>query len=180
MNRLRAIFLLAASVLMLTLTPAMAADQKTVLHDSLTVDQFVTNYNQISGHKIVDYGNKKSAGENTVCFGVIDENNVAIMTEPPDGRLLNIILLHRGAIGEAEKAMLKDVFFSVNQALGFTKNDDTAEARLKAAFDLLALDKQDFSPSRLSRADIGRDYFYVKDYKADKDVYSIVIEAIKN
>ena len=128
-------------------------ETKVQLEDSLDADGFAAAYNKISAYPIAGDLTKRVQGNYISYFAGIDADTVMILNANQAGRLSNIVIAHHGAIDAAEQEKLRVVF---DCTLTYVT--------------LLA--------ARLPREETQRTWTFLKAVNPEKQVTTILIEAV--
>ena len=172
---LLALLLLVASI---SVTQAAGLNEltetKVQLEDSLDADGFAAAYNKISAYPIAGDLTKRVQGNYISYFAGIDAGTVMILNANQAGRLSNIVIAHHGAINAAE---LRVVFDCTLTALGL-KADENNLFFANQAFDRLALTNDTLLAARLPREETQRTWTFLKAVNPEKQVTTILIEAV--
>lgn len=166
-----AAFLAAA---FLFVTPCDAA--KMTLSDTLTAEDFVKAYNDIAEYPITDHSAHRRQGNFESYLAAVGENDMLIINALDDGKLDNIVVLHRGGVTDEVKKQLFGEIFAAVFALGF-ENDDLNKAIIDRAVQRLGLETDELQVSVIKREDIGRIYVLTKSYNEGHDAHMISVTA---
>lgn len=93
------------------------------------------------------------------------------------GRLSNIVIAHHGTIDSAEQEKLRVVFNCTLTALGL-KADENNLFFANQAFDRLSVTNDTLLAARLSREETNRTWTFLKSVNPEKQVTTILIEAV--
>ncbi len=177
MKKLCVCFLAVFLAFFLLSPDARAAETKVQLHDAVSLEGFVSEYNRISEYPVTDYSSHSKHGDYESHVAVLDPGNVMLINVNGQGLISNIILMHRGEISQEEHKKLLSVFVGVNVALGYPAKEENMGI-LTEAFRRLDISSADVLAARLDRSDIGRSYTFFKSENPAQQVRSIVMEAV--
>ena len=175
---LLALLLLVASI---SVTQAAGLNEltetKVQLEDSLDADGFAAAYNKVSAYPIAGDLTKRVQGNYISYFAGIDASTVMIINANQVGRLSNIVIADHGAIDAAEQEKLRGVFDCTLTALGL-KADENNLFFANQAFDRLSLTNDTLLAARLPREETKRTWTFLKAVNPEKQVTTILIEAV--
>lgn len=175
--------LLALLLLVASISVTQAAglngltETKVQLEDSLDADGFAAAYNKVSAYPIAGDLTKRVQGNYIPYFAGIDASTVMIINANQVGRLSNIVIAHHGAIDAAEQEKLRVVFDCTLTALGL-KADENNLFFANQAFDRLSLTNDTLLAARLPREETKRTWTFLKAVNPEKQVTTILIEAV--
>ena len=153
-------------------TPAYAM----ALSDTLSVEDFVRNYNEKSTRVVTDFGAHRKVGIYEVYLLTLEGDDVMLVNVNDKGIADNIVILHKGEVPETARENLRAEFMAAVLAVGFD-DDEFNRGLINRAADRLKLDTKDMQSSLIKREDIGRDFVFVKTYNEKNDALMISLKA---
>lgn len=180
--------LLAASLLTVAV-PAWAAEPETAqetgvqaykvqLHDTLDREGFIKAYNQVNPeYPMGKPSEPKAAGNYITTVSPVGEKEAVIVNVNGEGRLSNIIYMHKGKILEEELGQIYKVYAGIIAALGYQAVDNH-EVKYTQSFRELDLTSTEAIATRFTREDNERIYTFYKSYNPKTDVCMILVEAV--
>ena len=180
--------LLVASLLTVA-APAWAAEPETAqdkgvqaykvqLHDTLDRDGFIKAYNQANPeYPMGKPSEPKAAGNYITTVSPIGDKEAVIINANGEGRLSNVILMHKGKILEEELGQLYKVYAGIINALGYQAVDNH-DVKYAHSFQELDLTSTEAIATRFTREDNERIYTFYKSYNPKTDVCMILVEAV--
>ena len=177
MKRMRLIFSMMLMGICLFAVTAHAQETKVQLHDTMTLDSFVEAYNGVSEYPIADYSTHSTKGDYEAYIAEIDPTASMVIHVNGEGKISNIVFAHRGDVSEEARKKMMSIFACINIALGYPATENGMDY-LAEAFQRLDVSAPEILAARLKRADIQRDYTFVKRVVEEQPMQIILMEAV--
>ena len=177
MKRMHLIFSMMLMGICLFAVTAHAQEAKVQLNDTMTLDAFVEAYNGVSEYRIADYSTHTTKGDYEAYIAEIDPTASMVIHVNGEGRIANIVFAHRGDVSEEARNKMMSIFACINIALGYPATENGMDY-LAEAFQRLDVSSPEILAARLKRADIQRDYTFVKRVVEEQNMQIILMEAV--
>lgn len=180
---------MVAFCLLTTVLPAEAAKPelaqdtevrayKVQLHDTMDRAGFIKAYNQAAPEYPLGLASEpKAAGDYITTVSPIGDKEAIIINANGEGKLSNLIYMHKGKIAESELEQVYAVYAGILNALGYRAAEDH-EVKYAQSFKELELTSTEAMAARFTREDNERIYTFYKSYNPRTDVCMILIEAV--
>ena len=180
---------LFACSLLTAAVPAWAAEPETAqekgvqaykvqLHDTLDREGFIKAYNQANPeYPMGKPSEPKAAGNYITTVSPIGDKEAVIINANGEGRLSNVILMHKGKILEDELGQIYKVYAGLINALGY-QAENNHDIKYANSFKELDLTSTEAIATRFTREDNERIYTFYKSYNPKTDVCMILVEAV--
>ena len=180
---------LLACTLLLTVEPAWAAEPdmvqdkgvqayKVQLHDTLDREGFIKAYNEANPEFTLGQPSEpKAAGNYITTVSLLGDKEAVIINANGEGRLSNIIYMHKGKILEEELGQVYKVYAGIINALGYQAGDNH-EVKYAHSFQELDMTSTEAVATRFTREDNNRIYTFYKSYNPKTDVCMVLVEAV--
>lgn len=180
---------LLACTLLLAVEPAWAAEPdmvqdkgvqayKVQLHDTLDREGFIKAYNEANPEFTLGQPSEpKAAGNYITTVSPLGDKEAVIINANGEGRLSNIIYMHKGKILEEELGQVYKVYAGIIKALGYQAVDNH-EVKYAHSFQELDMTSTEAMATRFTREDNDRIYTFYKSYNPKTDVCMVLVEAV--
>lgn len=181
--------MLLACTLLLAVEPAWAAEPdmvqdkgvqayKVQLHDTLDREGFIKAYNEANPECTLGQPSEpKAAGNYITTVSPLGDKEAVIINANGEGRLSNIIYMHKGKILEEELGQVYKVYAGIIKALGYQAVDNH-EVKYAHSFQELDMTSTEAMATRFTREDNDRIYTFYKSYNPKTDVCMVLVEAV--
>ena len=181
--------MLLACTLLLAVEPAWAAEPdmvqdkgvqayKVQLHDTLDREGFIKAYNEANPEFTLGQPSEpKAAGNYITTVSPLGDKEAVIINANGEGRLSNIIYMHKGKILEEELGQVYKVYAGIINALGYQAGDNH-EVKYAHSFQELDMTSTEAMATRFTREDNDRIYTFYKSYNPKTDVCMVLVEAV--
>ena len=181
--------MLLACTLLLAAEPAWAAEPdmvqdkgvqayKVQLHDTLDREGFIKAYNEANPECTLGQPSEpKAAGNYITTVSLLGDKEAVIINANGEGRLSNIIYMHKGKILEEELGQVYKVYAGIINALGYQAVDNH-EVKYAHSFQELDMTSTEAMATRFTREDNDRIYTFYKSYNPKTDVCMVLVEAV--
>ena len=181
--------MLLACTLLLAAEPAWAAEPdmvqdkgvqayKVQLHDTLDREGFIKAYNEANPEFTLGQPSEpKAAGNYITTVSPLGDKEAVIINANGEGRLSNIIYMHKGKILEEELGQVYKVYAGIIKALGYQAVDNH-EVKYAHSFQELDMTSTEAIATRFTREDNDRIYTFYKSYNPKTDVCMVLVEAV--
>ena len=181
--------MLLACPLLLAVEPAWAAEPdmvqdkgvqayKVQLHDTLDREGFIKAYNEANPEFTLGQPSEpKAAGNYITTVSPLGDKEAVIINANGEGRLSNIIYMHKGKILEEELGQVYKVYAGIIKALGYQAVDNH-EVKYAHSFQELDMTSTEAMATRFTREDNDRIYTFYKSYNPKTDVCMVLVEAV--
>lgn len=175
--------LMAAAVPAGAAEPEMAKDMgiqayKVQLHDTMDREGFIKAYNQaVPDYPLGAASEPKAAGNYFTTVSPIGDNEAIIINANGEGKLSNLIFMHKGKVAQEELGQVYAVYAGILDALGYQAVENH-EVKYAQSFKELELTSTEAVATRFTREDNERIYTFYKSYNPKTDVCMILVEAV--
>lgn len=163
--------------------PEMAQDTgvqayKVQLHDTMDREGFIEAYNQaVPDYPLGKTSEPKAAGNYLTTVSPIGDNEAIIINANGEGKLSNLIFMHKGKVAQEELGQVYAVYAGILDALGYQAVENH-EVKYAQSFKELELTSTEAVATRFTREDNERIYTFYKSYNPKTDVCMILVEAV--
>ena len=151
---------------------------KVQLHDTLDREGFIKAYNEANPAYPLGAGSEpKAAGDYITSVSPLGANEAIIINANGEGKLANVIFMHKGKILQEELEQVYGVYAGIINALGY-RAENYHDTKYAHAFQELDLPSTEPIATRVTREDNERIYTFYKSYNPKTDVCMILVEAV--
>jgi len=181
--------MLLACTLLLAVEPAWAAEPdmvqdkgvqayKVQLHDTLDREGFIKAYNEANPECTLGKPSEpKVSGNYLTTVSLLGDKEAVVINANGEGRLSNIIYMHKGKILKEELGQVYKVYAGIISALGYQAVDNH-EVKYAQSFQELDMTSTEAIATRFTREDNNRIYTFYKSYNPQTDVCMVLVEAV--
>lgn len=151
---------------------------KVQLHDTMDREGFIKAYNQANPEYPLGASSEpKASGDYITTVSPIGDNEAIIINANGEGKLSNLVFMHKGKVSEAELGQIYTVYAGILDALGYQAVENH-EVKYAQSFHELELTSTEAVATRFTREDNERIYTFYKSYNPKTDVCMILVEAV--